>query len=149
MITMQIDAVRAVAASDAQVFAISATAHKGLKEVLRALRKEVSRMRSRAIEESDEDDIAELPVIGLTEAQKESAWSVEVIEDEYGATIYEVAGDKIEKFARRTDFDNFEGLNRLRDIMKKLGISHELTRKGATGESIIRIHGRDFTFLEQ
>ena len=71
------------------------------------------------------------------------------MEDEDGTTIYEVAGDKIEKFARRTDFDNFEGLNRLRDIMKKLGISHELTRKGATGESVIRIHGRDFTLLEQ
>ena len=149
MIAMQIDAVRAVAVPDAQIFAISATAHKGLKEALRALRKEVSQMRSRAAETLDEDDIAELPVIGLTEAQKEGAWAVKVVEDEDGTTIYEVAGDKIEKFARRTDFDNFEGLNRLRDIMKKLGISHELTRKGATGESIIRIHGRDFTFLEQ
>ena len=149
MIAMQIDAVRAVAVPDAQIFAISATAHKGLKEALRALRKEVSQMRSRAAETLDEDDIAELPVIGLTEAQKEGAWSVKVVEDEDGTTIYEVAGDKIEKFARRTDFDNVEGLNRLRDIMKKLGISHELTRKGATGESVIRIHGRDFTLLEQ
>jgi len=145
---MQTEAVRAVALSDAPVFAISATAHKGLKEVLRALRKEVSQVRDRVAEETDSDDAADLPVIGLTDAQRENAWSV-TVSDEDGMTIYEVTGDKIEKFARRTDFDNFEGLNRLRDIMKKLGISHELTRKGATGESIIRIHGRDFTFLEQ
>ena len=58
-------------------------------------------------------------------------------------------GDKIEKFAVCTNFDNFEGVNRLRDIMKKLGITHELTRKGATGESIIRIGKADFTLLEQ
>lgn len=148
IIAMQTEAVRAVALSDAPVFAISATAHKGLKEVLRALRKEVSQVRDRVAEETDSDDAADLPVIGLTDAQRENAWSV-TVSDEDGMTIYEVTGDKIEKFARRTDFDNFEGLNRLRDIMKKLGISHELTRKGATGESIIRIHGRDFTFLEQ
>lgn len=148
IIAMQTEAVRAVALSDAPVFAISATAHKGLKEVLRALRKEVSQVRDRVAEETDSDDAADLPVIGLTDAQRENAWSV-TVSDEDGMTIYEVTGDKIEKFARRTDFDNFEGLNRLRDIMKKLGISHELTRKGATGESVIRIHGRDFTFLEQ
>lgn len=148
IIAMQTEAVRAVALSDAPVFAISATAHKGLKEVLRALRKEVSQVRDRVAEETDSDDAADLPVIGLTDAQRENAWSV-TVSDEDGMTIYEVTGDKIEKFARRTNFDNFEGLNRLRDIMKKLGISHELTRKGATGESIIRIHGRDFTFLEQ
>lgn len=148
IIAMQTEAVRAVALSDAPVFAISATAHKGLKEVLRALRKEVSQVRDRVAEETDSDDAADLPVIGLTDAQRENAWSV-TVSDEDGMAIYEVTGDKIEKFARRTNFDNFEGLNRLRDIMKKLGISHELTRKGATGESIIRIHGRDFTFLEQ
>lgn len=148
IVTMQIEAVHAVAASDAQVFAISATAHKGLKEVLRALRQKVTQMRVDEAEKVEDDDIDELPVIGLTDAQRESAWSVEVL-DEDGVTVYEVSGDKIEKFARRTNFDNFEGLNRLRDIMKKLGISHELTRKGVTGESVIRIHGRDFTFLEQ
>lgn len=148
IIAMQTEAVRAVALTDAPVFAISATAHKGLKEVLRALRKEVSQVRDRVAEETDSDDAADLPVIGLTDAQRENAWSV-TVSDEDGMAIYEVTGDKIEKFARRTNFDNFEGLNRLRDIMKKLGISHELTRKGATGESIIRIHGRDFTFLEQ
>ena len=60
-----------------------------------------------------------------------------------------VRGDKIEKFARRTNFDNYEGVNRLRDIMKKLGITHELSRAGATGESVIEIAGAAFTLLDQ
>lgn len=151
MIAMQTEAVRSVAASDAVVFAISATAHKGLKEVLRALRQAVTEERSRVSEEADVDEaISDLPVIGLSDAQRESAWSVTVSEDEDGVVIYKVAGDKIEKFARRTNFDNFEGVNRLRDIMKKIGISHELTRKGAVGDSWVQIgDSQPFTLLEQ
>ena len=33
--------------------------------------------------------------------------------------------------------------------MKKMGISHELRRRGAEGTSIIRIGDSEFTFLEQ
>ncbi len=40
-----------------------------------------------------------------------------------------VTGHKIEKFARRTDFDNEHGIARLRDIMKKMGIMRELEKR--------------------
>ncbi len=149
MIAMQMEAIRTVAGPEVQLFAISATAHKGLKEVLRALRAAVMSVRAVA-DQIDDDETEDLPVIGLSDAQRETAWTIEVTEDEEGETVYVVSGDKIEKFARRTNFDNFEGLNRLRDIMKKFGISHELTRKGAVGESWIQIgDSQPFTFVEQ
>ena len=57
---------------------------------------------------------------------------------------------KIEKFARRTNFDQYESVNRLRDIMKRLGIAHELSRMGATGESLIQIgQSQAFPLVEQ
>jgi GTP-binding protein len=62
---------------------------------------------------------------------------------------YRVTGSKIEKFARRTNFDQFEGVNRLRDIMRKLGITHELIRQGAVGDSLVRIGDTEFTLVEQ
>jgi GTP-binding protein len=147
IVAMQLDAVRAVAAEDAQLFAISSTAHKGLTDVLRALRTKVqaARAQERAEAETDEDD-EELPVIGLTDGQLAEAWKVAFDEEE---RVYTVTGDKIEKFARRTNTDNYEAVNRLRDIMKKLGISHELRRMGAEGDSVIRIGEREFTLLEQ
>jgi GTP-binding protein len=147
IVAMQLDAVRAVAAEDAQLFAISSTAHKGLTDVLRALRTKVqaARAQERAEAETDEDD-EELPVIGLTDGQLAEAWKVTFDEEE---RVYTVTGDKIEKFARRTNTDNYEAVNRLRDIMKKLGISHELRRMGAEGDSVIRIGEREFTLLEQ
>jgi len=40
-----------------------------------------------------------------------------------------VTGRKIEKFGARTDFENEAGIQRLRDIMKKMGIMHELVRQ--------------------
>lgn len=147
IIAMQLDTVRAVADDDAELFAISSTAHQGLTEVLRALRAKVqaARAQERAAAEEDEDD-EELPVIGLSEGQLAEAWSV-AFDDVDQA--YVVSGDKIEKFARRTNTDNYEAVNRLRDIMKKLGISHELRRMGAEGDSLIRIGEREFTLLEQ
>lgn len=147
IIAMQLDAVRAVAADDAQLFAISSTAHKGLTDVLRALRAKVQAARAQEqAAAADELDDEELPVIGLTDTQLAEAWTV-TFDDENQA--YVVTGDKIEKFARRTNTDNYEAVNRLRDIMKKLGISHELRRMGAEGASVIRIGDREFPLLEQ
>lgn len=41
-----------------------------------------------------------------------------------------VTGQKIERFAARTDFTSYHGMQRLRDIMRKMGIMHELKRQG-------------------
>lgn len=146
IIAMQTSEVRQVAGADAELFAISSSAHKGLKDVLRALRQKVQQLQHEAAEQAEDDDA--LPVISLTTEQKHLAWQVAKQEDEEGV-VFVVTGHKIEKFARRTNLDNFEGLNRLRDIMKKMGITHELRRQGAEGESMIRIGDAVFTLVEQ
>ena len=148
IIQMQIDAVKAVA-KDAEVFAISSTAHKGLKEVLRSLRQKVIAARLVAAEDDIDANDDDFDTISLGENQIAEGWTVEKLTDDEGKTYFQVSGDKIEKFGRRTDYDNFEGLNRLRDIMNKMGINHELRRKGVEGDSTIRIGDHEFTFLEQ
>jgi GTP-binding protein len=147
IVQMQIDAVKSVA-GDVEVFAISSSAHKGTKEVLRVLRHKVIEARKIALEDNIDIVDEEYETISLSENQITEGWTVEKIEEE-GQTLYKVVGDKIEKFARRTDFDNFEGVNRLRDIMKKMGISHDLRRKGVQGDSVIHIGDSEFTFQEQ
>jgi GTPase len=132
------------AAPEAEVFALSSTAHKGTKEVLRALRRKVQYVRELERDVAEEDDGTGIPIIGLNDKQIADSWQVEKDED-----VFVVSGQKIEKFARRTNFDGFENVNRLRDIMKKMGITHELSRKGAVGDSVIRIADAEFTLLEQ
>lgn len=145
IIAMQRQSLEAVVAEGTPIMAMSSTAHQGTKEVLRALREQVIAARAKEAEILEtEDDTSELPVIGLTGEAQANAWTVEKDDD-----VYIVRGDKIEKFARRTNFDQYEGVNRLRDIMKKMGITHELARKGATGESLVRIGIDEFTLVEQ
>lgn len=130
------------------IFAISSSAHRGLKEVLRAIlteKQEVS--RKIAEDEAKEQPDDDLPVISLGQKDLNKSW--EVVSPEGGETSYKVTGPKIEKFARKTDFGNIHSLNRLRDIMKKMGITHELMRRDAKGDSMIKIGESEFTLLEQ
>lgn len=147
IINMQIEELKKVVPEGTPIFAISSQAHKGIKEVLRALRQKTIEVRSVETEEATEE--AGLPIISLNQEQKNLAWHINIKEDEEIGKIFVVTGHKIEKFARRTNFESFEGLNRLRDIMKKMGISHELRRKGAEGASLIQIGEEIFTFIEQ
>ncbi len=146
IVDMQIDAMKTVA-GDTPVFAISSPAHTGLKEVLRELRRKVEEVRTAEKEEAEDIDDG-VAVISLNKEQEALAWKIKTHETENGV-VYEVRGHKIEKFARRTDFESHEGLNRLRDIMKKMGITHALHRAGADGASIIRIGLDEFSLVEQ
>jgi len=145
MIKMQQDELRKVTHEGTPIFAISSQAHMGLVDILRELRRRVDEERAVVVEEVADDD--GVTVISLSDEQLSTHWEVAFLEDE---SLYQVHGEKIEKFARRTNYDQFESINRLRDIMKRLGISHELMRQGAVGDSRIRIgNSQEFTFLEQ
>lgn len=149
---------------EATVLAISAQAHSGLTEVLRMLSRIISQQREESADgrgdlgaevglgvqdgarlgEVHETELGAQDVIRLSERELNKAWQVQKIGDKYVVT-----GQKIEKFARRTDLANYASVNRLRDIMKKMGIRAELTTQGAKPDSIISIAGKDFTLVEE
>ena len=142
MVNMQLAALTQIVPDD-RLFAISALAHQGIKEVLRALKQQVTEARAKQAEAAPESEDV---VITLSGEQQAQAWHIERLDE----NTFEVTGSRIEKFARRTNFDgHYENINRLRDIMKKMGISYALIRQGATGESVIRIGSAQFTLLEQ
>ncbi len=152
---MQKQAIMAANPGIREVFAISAQAHVGLVELLRELRRQVvaeAKIRAeaeKALADATSGD-EELPVIELSETAKQDAWKVKKTEKSAGnGELFRVSGEKVEKFALRTDFSNLFSVNRLRDILKKLGIKSELTRRGATDGSEIEIAGRRFTLGEE
>ena len=143
---------------DASVYTISSVAHQGIEELLRALKKAVEEnsKRGQAAEKSTEDtnnhleNRTDIPRIELSASAIKDAWSVQPELNEDGVIEkFVVRGEKIEKFARRTDLTNYASVNRLRDIMKKLGIKAELTTQGAKDDSIISIAGKEFTLMEE
>ncbi len=158
---------------NAKIYSISARAHQGLEDLLRELKQVcfLNIEQTRVINEqstekitrqhyarlqSDSGEIAlreakyeknkpvSIPTISLSPNTLKDTWQVEKLDDDH----YRVTGEKIEKFARRTDLNNYASVNRLRDIMKKLGIRAELTTQGAEPDSIIEIAGKEFTLVE-
>ena len=125
----------------AKVFFISSSAHQGLDELLRELKNII---KNKKIIKKDIFDNKDLKVIKLSDEDYKDTFKVTKLDD--GRFLVE--GEKIEKFARRTDLNNYASLNRLRDIMKKLGIRAELTSLGAEPSSIISIAGKDFPLVE-
>ena len=158
----------------AKIYAISSAAHQGLTELLRELKEayfesikqtrensdETSRGEyetvisaqprladeefSRRVVQSEQNKLLSIPTIKLSDNALKNTWQVEKQDD----GTFLVTGEKIEKFARRTDMNNYASINRLRDIMKKLGIRAELTSQGAEPTSIIKIAGKEFTLVE-
>lgn len=174
IIEMQSQAIREIN-QNAYIYSISAVSHQGIDDLLRALWQEIKLSKSKILErqsvsidtkniisdqkkqvislkkttpnEENEPQVKqdELPVISLGREKLKNTWSVSLD----GDGVYHVTGEKIEKFARRTDMSNYASINRLRDILKKLGIRAELTNQGATQDSIIEIAGKTFTLVEQ
>lgn len=107
-------------AGQSRVVAISAHNKSGVQSLLKDVLVLVRKERDIVTQKSEESTI---PVIKL----EDSALSWRIKKSKKG---YEVTGHKIEKFALRTDFENYQGIERLRDIMKKMGIMHELRRLG-------------------
>lgn len=146
IIEMQIKSIQKFA-PNAQIFPISAVAKQGTAELLRALNQSVKASRAAAsqLESTQASSPApELPVIKLDPKALKDTWLVTKSDD----GVFHVSGEKIEKFARHTDLSNYASVNRLRDIMKKLGIRADLSSKGAKPDSIIEISGKEFTLVE-
>lgn len=118
-------------------------AEAAAEHAAREPREDGSERRVPSVEKNAFYDKVNLPVITLTAEQLSKAWKVEKLDDKFV-----VSGPKIEKFARRTDLNNYASVNRLRDIMKKMGIRAELTSQGAEPDSIIEIAGKQFTLVE-
>lgn len=137
IVDAQMAALRSVVPADTVVVAISAQSKQGITELLRIVRSIVEAERSAQREASDEAT-AEGAIPVLTLKQEEKAWRVTKEGD-----AFMVRGHKIERFAARTDFSSEDGLKRLRDIMRKMGIMHELVRQGIDpGDTIhISLHG--------
>ena len=164
IIEMQSQAIREVN-PNAYIYSISAVSKKGVEELLRALWQDIKVAKEKQRKQDQENSTADIileddtntkhqitkdgikgvPVISLSSHELKNTWTVTRGDD----GVFHVTGEKIEKFARRTDMGNYASVNRLRDILKKLGIRAELTNQGATQDSIIEISGKTFPLVEQ
>ena len=71
------------------------------------------------------------------------------IADEVGFEVekltghYKITGEDIERFARKINLDQPDGVRRLKDILKKKGVLRELSTKGAKPGDKLKIAGKE------
>lgn len=129
IIKSQINKLKKVVPKNTSIQAISAVSGQGIKELLHEALK-ISKVEDD--KSVSEDKKTELPVIRL--ADKDDKWTITKKKK-----TYIITGQKIERFAIRTNYENPEGIRRLKDIMKKMGITHELKRMGIMPGDKIKI----------
>ena len=112
-----------------QLFAISASSGLNVKPMFFEIKKIVD-VQQAAQKEIDDQEV--IPTLRLPENM--NSWTIEKDENHFVVT-----GRKIERFAERTDFDSNHGVERLRDIMGKMGIMHQLRRMDVAPEQKISI----------
>ncbi len=131
--------VKKAAPKNTPVFAISSQSSEGLKELLFAVKDVVAAVRAKAAKASKAAK-KDLPIIKLESVK--DGWHIKK-----SGKLFIVTGEKIEHFARRTDFSNEQAVQRLRDIMKKMGILHELRRQAIKPGQAIQIgQSKDASF---
>lgn len=126
MIKSRLSELEKVLPKKTKLFAISAQSKQGVDKLLYAAKDAVKKVRKKQTVAGEE----KLPIIRLKTGD---SWKV--VKTNNG---FEITGRKIERFAQRTDFDNYHATQRLRDIMRKMGIIHELNRQGVeAGDKIV------------
>lgn len=126
----QLGKLKKVVPKNTKLVSISAKSGKGVRDLLFLLKKLV--FEAQAKQEATKSEEPSVPVLTLKDDV--NTWQVEKEE-----SSYVVRGPKIEGFAKRTDFNSPAGIERLRDIMQKTGIMHELVRQGIKPGDTIRI----------
>lgn len=120
---------RSVIGARTPLMAISAVSRQGVQDMLYRVAEVVKKHRLKVAKAKAKQST--VPVIKLQ--PDESTWSVTKDDGKYIVT-----GRKIERFASRTDFGNHHAVQRLLDIMRKMGIMRELNRQGISpGDKII------------
>ncbi len=125
-------------ASQAEVFPVSAHTHQGLTPMLDAALVQVQEQRRARAKAAEE---AEIPVIELADLPQ--TWSLAP----EGEGAWRVSGERLEGFARRTNFDNEDSVARLRNILKRTGVDRELRRQGAEPGATILIGERELEWI--
>ncbi len=127
---------RAAKVKVGDVFIISAAAKRGLDALLRRVLEVIAANKMQAQEVPEPEAQVPMPVIRLTDTS--SFWKV--VKDSDG--VFEVTGDSLEGFARRSNFTQWQSKERILDILKRRGVLREIRRQGGVEGATIRIAGK-------
>lgn len=118
------------------VVAVSAVAHTGLRELSFELGRLVDEARRQAPEPVPVRPVIRPAAVGRRDRQPVA--SVRLIDHPSEGQVYQVRGNKPERWVRQTDFTNNEAVGYLADRLATAGVEEELVRAGAhAGDQVL------------
>ncbi|GAA2306955.1 GTPase ObgE [Nonomuraea roseoviolacea subsp. roseoviolacea] len=105
-----------------QVFTVSAATHAGLRELTFAMGEWVAAARANRPVEEPTRLVIKPRQLG------EAGFTVRKVND----NLFQVTGEKPERWIRQTDFSNDEAVGYLADRLERLGVEEQLVKAGAT-----------------
>lgn len=120
-----------------KVFLISAAARKGLDKLFDYIIKELPRIPA--------PEIYSRPQETSNVLTKEAGFFIEKKEE----NVYEVSGDEPAKLAQMTNFSQEEGVRRLINIYKKIGLIKALKKYGVKQGDTVRVGEKEFEWDEE
>lgn len=119
-----------------KIFFISAVSGQGIRELIFEIWKTLSLLRKKkSLSKPAQKEISVLRP-HLEKAEKD--WSVATTRHN-GKRAFHIQGKRIEQIAVMTDANNEMALSRVYDVLKKIGVSRELRRRGANAGDILLI----------
>jgi GTPase len=128
---------------DIPVFPISAVTRQGLRELLFAVADLLENTPEFPLQEQElEEEVGER-VVYKHEKQQDA---FNITRDPDGGFV--VAGDKLEKLFKMTNFNHDESVRRFARQLRSMGIDEGLRERGATNGDIVRILDYEFEFVD-
>ena len=123
------------------VFDVSAVAHTGLRALSFHLAGLVEQARADQAARSEAEDAARpviRPAAVSSRKKKTSLATVRLVRHPGEGEVYQVRGDKPERWVRQTDFSNDEAVGYLADRLATAGVEDELVKAGAhAGDTVL------------
>lgn len=138
IVNNQIKLLKKATPKNVKIMAISASTKQGTNELLTEISAMVVKNR-KVVKKKSAKKI--LPIITYT--PKATDWVIDKTK-----VGFVVEGEKIVRFAGRTDFDNPAGVRRLKDIMRKVGITNQLQKMGAEPDDKVYFGADRTNFVE-
>ena len=124
-------ALKKVLPAKTALYQISALAQINLQPLLKDLKRKINQSRqAKEKQELSKKKRSALPVFKLKETD------ASFVVRRQSKQVFLVSGVKIEIFAQKTDFDNWQARRRLLDIMQKMGVVRQLKKEGYQDEKI-------------
>lgn len=115
------------------IYSISAVASMGIAALLRAVVKQLQKLQITETKETEET----MPVIRLDDTE---AWQVEKVGERYMVT-----GSELEGFAKRTNTDQYQAVQRLRHVLQRKGVLRQIEKLGGSTGDTLEIAGKRIT----